>query len=277
MNMKMLAMLLAATSIASGAQAQGWETSFDGGLFATDRFSTDTEIEGSPFLGTYLGGYAGTRFGSLKFAIDGRAEFTDDRGADDVDETGPLHTAVLGARLGSQFANTYFGAFVGAGWFDGYDSEDPMRGDIYGVEVEHFLSNGASVYAQLGHVRAIGDPGDNEFIGYDAKIGYLTPVGPRTTLNFSLEQAYSSECFEDCGGDWGRYVALGVEANYKLSERVDLVGAINYATIFANTEDWGSEANLYLGVRVPFGARPTSALRTPMGGFHAAGWMEPLD
>jgi hypothetical protein len=278
MKTGMLAFVLAGAVAATGAQAQSWEGSLEGGFFLTDRTSTDTPIEDSPFLGTYFGGYASMNMGSLKFAIDGRAEFTDDKGADDVYVTGPLHTGVLGLRLGSQVSNTYFGAFAGAGWFDGYDSEDPMHGSIYGVEVEHFLGNGASVYAQLGRAKAIGDPGDNEFIGYDAKIGYLTPVNYRTTLNVSLESAYSPDCFEDCGASqWGRYTTFGLEGTYSLTDRMDLVGAITYAKITANTEDDGKSTNVYLGIRVPFGAKPKSALRTPMGAFHAAGWMAPLD
>lgn len=270
-----LAVVGAAT--ATGASAQQWESSVDAGLFSAWRSSTDTTITDSPFVGAYLGGYASTHIGSLKFAIDGRVEFLDDQGIDDVYRTGPVHAGVLGLHLGTQTGNTYYGGFVGAGLFDGYDSNSPMGGHIIGVEAEHYLAGGSSFYGQLGYARAIGSSGDNEFEGYSAKIGYLSQISDRLSLNMSLESAFSPNCFEDCGGDWGRYTAAGIEAAYSLNNRVDLVGAINYADIQANTEDSGSSANIYIGVRMPLGAKPTSALRTPMGAFNGAGWMAPLD
>ena len=43
-------------------------------------------------------------------------------------------------------------------------------------------------------------------------------------------------------------------------------------------DDTGTESTLYLGARWNFGARSEqTALTTPMGGFQAAGWMNPLD
>lgn len=278
MQMKTLVSLVAVgAAAATGASAQGWESSVDVGLFSATRSSTDTAITASPFVGTYLGGYGSTNVGSLKFAIDGRVEFLDDRGINDVYETGPVHAGVLGLHLGTQTGSTYYGGFVGAGLFDGYDSESPMGGHIFGVEAEHYLADGSSFYGQLGYAEAIGNSGDNEFRGYSAKVGYLSQLSDRLSLNMSLETAFSRDCFEDCNGDWGRYTAAGIEAAYSLNNRVDLVGAINYADIQANTEDSGSSANIYLGVRMPLGAKPKSALRTPMGAFNGAGWMAPLD
>jgi len=255
--------------------AQVWEGSIDAGLWATSRTSTDSNIEEDPFVGTYLGGYASRDFGTLKFAIDGRAEFMDDNDVNDTYESGPLKAGVLGLHLGREYGSTYVGGFAAAGLFSGYDSD---HGHMLGLEVEHFLASGGSVYGQLGYAKAIGDEGDNEFKGYNLKVGYQNQITDRVNLGFSLETAYSPNCFEDCGNDqWGRYTAATIEAAYALNPRLDLVGAVSYASIHANDEDSAESANLYLGVRVPFGNKPKSALRTPMGAFHGAGWMYPLD
>lgn len=271
--------LAAAISLAAPAAfAQAWEGSLETGLWATSRTSTDTEIDDDPFVGAYLGGYGSRDIGSLKFAIDGRVEFLDDKSVNDTYETGPVHAGVLGVHLGREVGSTYYGAFAGVGMFDGYESEDPMDGHILGVEVEHYLASGGSVYGQLGYAKAIGYNGDNEFKGYNLKVGYQNKITDRVSLGLSLETAYSPNCFEDCGSDqWGRYTAATIEGAYALNDRLDLVGAVSYASIHANDEDSAESANLYLGVRMPLGAKPKSALRTPMGAFNGAGWMQPLD
>jgi hypothetical protein len=272
-----LALAMAGIVAATGAQAQGWQSSVEAGFQMTDRTNTVNNVINSPYFGGYLAGYGGVNLGRVALAFDGRAEFTDDRGFNNVNATGPLHTGVVGARAGTRFSNLYVGAFAGLGFFDGKNSDSPMQGSIYGVEAEYFLPHGGSLYAQLGQARAVGAPGDNEFEGYDYRIGYLIQVSDRTTIDVSAEHAYSSRCFQDCG-DAGRNVVFGLEAVHRLTARIDLVGSIDYAHVTTNVKaDHVTSMDVYVGVRVPLGARPTSALRTPMGAFQAASWMHPMD
>jgi hypothetical protein len=273
-----LALALAGFAAVSGAQAQGFAGSVEGGFQMTDRTNTANNIVNSPYFGGYLAGYGSLGLGRVALAFDGRGEFTYDRGYDNVLATGPLHTGVVGARAGTRFGNIYVGAFAGIGFFDGRDSDQPMRGSIYGIETEYFLPGGGSLYAQLGQARAIGsDAEDNEFDGIDYKIGALFPVNAKSTVEISAEHAISSQCFQDCG-DLGRNVVFGLEGVRRLTDRIDLVGTIDYAHVTTNAKaTHATSMDVFVGIRVPLGARPTSALRTPMAAFQAASWMHPTD
>lgn len=256
------------------ASANEWETQLGGGLMLSERTSTDTDIVGSPFVGAYLEGYGAREFGNLRFAIDGRIEGIDDEGLNDVYESGPVQTGVVGIHFGTHVNGTLLGAYAGYGYFDGYDSNN---GWTVGIEAERAVGNG-SVFAQLGYVDAIGDEGDNEFQGANVRLGYEGQISNNWRGLAAFEYAFSSDCFEDCGGDWGRYVAAEFGAVYAMKNDWEMVTSLRISTITANTEDTGTDNTLYLGFRKNFGGkRPSSALRTPMGGFHAAGWMEPLD
>jgi len=260
------------------ANSQGWSTEVEGGIWSAARTSSDTDIEGSPFFGGYFAGYSSGTVGNFNVAIDGRFELLDDQGADDVYVTGPLHTGVLGVHVGRETGAGYFGGYAAAGWFDGYDSESPMSGYITGIEMTRNLANGGALYGQAGYAVAIGDPGDNEFMGPAAKFGIMTELGNGMGLDLSFEYAKSPDCFEDCGsGQWGRYIALNVEVTYGLNNQMDLVGDYSLQQITANDEDYGTSNNVYVGIRVPLGDKAKTGLRTPMGAFNAAGWMAPLD
>ena len=282
MTMKLLlSAAISCLAVAHGAAAADWESSIEGGVFSTSRSSTDTDIDGSPFYGAYVGGYAATEIGGgYRFAIDGRVEKNGDSGNNDVYYTGPTTTGAFGVHVGREFSFAYLGAYAGAGLFTGYDdASDAGRtavGTTLGFEVEKAIWRGKA-YGQIGYVSANGDSGDNEFEGYDITLGYAAQVTDRFGMNLFLEQAYSGSCFEDCGGDWGRYRAGTLEVNYSVNDKLDVVGAVSRRLITANSEDKADETNVYLGVRMAFGAKPTSNLRTPMGGFQAAGWMAPLD
>ncbi len=257
-------------------QAAEWETELGAGIFVSERSSSDTIIEGSPFLGTYLEGYAARQFGGLRFSVDGRGELTDDEGADSPFVSGPLHTGVIGLHLGKHVNNTLVGGYAAIGFFDGYDSESPMDGFTLGIEAEHVVGNGA-FFGQIGYVEAIGDPGDNEFQGPNVRVGYHTDISERLSGMAAIEYAYSGSCFEDCLGDWGKYFGAEIALRYEFADDWEAVGGARFSSITANTEDTGSDSTFYFGVSRSFGKRPTSGLRTPMGGFHAAGWMHPLD
>ena len=259
------------------AIANEWETQVGAGLQLSGRTSTDTDIEGSPFFGGYIEGYAAREFGALRFAVDGRGEMIDDKGKDDTYVTGPVHTGVLGVHLGTMVGQTLVGAYAGIGWFDGYDDDSPMSGWTAGVEAEHPFGNG-SIFGQIGYAEAIGDEADNEFQGVNARVGIESQLAPNWRGMAALEYAYSPDCFEDCGSSqWGKYIAAEFGVTRALQNGFDVVAKVRVAQIVANTEDTGKDNTLYVGFTKSFGKRPTSALRTPMGAFHAAGWMEPLD
>jgi predicted porin len=152
-----------------------------------------------------------------------------------------------------------------------------MTGWTAGLEAEYKVGNG-SVFGQIGYVEAIGDPGDNEFEGVNVRAGYQNQLAENWRGFLALEFAESNDCFEDCGGDWGRYTAAELGAEYSFENDWKLYSSLRIASIVANTEDTGTDNTLYFGFRKSFGSKPvSSALRTPLGGFYAAGWMEPLD
>lgn len=274
----MLCLLVAGIASASAAQAQSWEGYLQGGLAMTDRISTTHDIFNSPYFGTFIGGYGAANVGAFRFAVDGQAEFVDTRGTSNVLLTGPLHSGVVGAHIGAQFGQAYVGAFAGGGWFDAAGSSKPKQGSIYGLEAEWYLPNGGSLYAQYGQARAIAVAGDNEFDGYDIKIGAMLPAGDRLTIDISAEDAFSANCFVECGVDEGRNVIFGLGATYRLTDRIDLVGNYAYSHITVNNKlDHATSSNVYVGVRIPLGARPTSALRTPVAAIQGAGWMQQLN
>lgn len=271
--------LLTAILITAGASAsaQGWSSEVEAGLFSSYRNSTDTDIDADPFTGGYVAGAFTYSMNDLRFSIDGRIETIDDEGINDVYETGPVHTGVIGLHGGRVFGSTYVGAFVGVGYFDGYDSESAMDGHIIGIEAEHAFASGLTAFGQIGYAEAIGDPGDNEFQGPALRVGLAGDISERLGYVTAFEAARSRDCFEDCGDQWGLYTAVSLELNYDISDRVELVGGVKIANIEANTEDSARATNVYLGLRLPLGNGPRSNLKTPLGAFEAAGWMHPLD
>lgn len=277
-----------------GVLAQEWSGAFDINLTSVDRFSTDTAIVGSPFLGTSVGGYA-MRYmtNGQRLMIDGRIEVINDEGNNDVDLSGPVHTGIFGIHIGrdgstsssSIIGGGYFGWYAAIGMFDGYDSVSPMFGGTIGIEHEFPLSStssasipDASAFWQLGAIAAIGDPFDNEFLGLSGRAGISTMLGSRTSLVVDVETAYSPNCFEDCGGDWGLYGSLGFELAHNLGSVGQLVFGAEHQIAVANTEDHGTSTIVSLGFRIPFGGNSgRNNLTSPIGGFNAAGWMDPLD
>lgn len=279
MNTLFIGAALAATLALPQMASADWMTQFGVGVFGSDRVNTDTDIEGSPFVGGYLDAYGSTTFANgLRFAVDGRIEIINDQGRDDPYVTGPVHSGVFGVHLGRDFGPAYVGGFAAYGLFDGYDSDAPMSGWMAGIEAERAFSDTVTGYVQVAYIEAIGDPGDNEFIGYNANIGGKVALNDRLDLGLGLETAYSPECFEDCSGDWGRSFGAVINATYAVNDLVGVTAGIRHQAIVANTEDFGADTSVFLGVTLtPGRSKPTSSLRTPIGGFVAAGWMEPLD
>ncbi|MBN2905828.1 MAG: hypothetical protein JXJ18_03860 [Rhodobacteraceae bacterium] len=275
----LVASLAAGLAVATSAPAQTWSGSVEGGLYATDRTSTDTDIEGSPFAGAYIGGMAENHFGAYRFSIDGRVEYMSDQGKDDPYVTGPVHSGVLGLHFGREFGASYVGAYVATGIFDGYNSNSPMSGSMYGLEASHTITGDVNVFGQAGYMRAIGDANDNEYKGFVARLGMSAPLTDRLNAMVSLDGGRSDDCFVDCGNQPGRYIGLTIEADYALNDKYAVVGSISHMSVYdEDDDDTGTDTSLFLGVRMNFGATGSSkALTTPISGFRAAGWMEPLD
>lgn len=112
---------LMALVVPAAAGAGSWEAEVGGGLFVSGRTNTDTEIVGNPFYGGYAEGYGATEIGALRIAVDGRFEQIDDEGLNDVYESGPVHTGVIGLHAGTYFNDLLVGVYAGSGYFDGYD------------------------------------------------------------------------------------------------------------------------------------------------------------
>jgi opacity protein-like surface antigen len=265
--------------------AQDWVGSVEGGLFSTDRTSTDTTIVDSPYTGYFVAGQTQRNFGDYRLSVDGRLEMMDDKDIDDVDKTGPVHSGVIGLHFGREFGDAYFGAFAAAGNFDGYESNSPMTGTLAGLEGSYTLPIGAVLYAQVGAMEAIGDPDDNEYVGYAARVGAKHQFNDRISAGLSYEFGQSNDCFVDCPDDEnevdepGVFSMVTLDASYAVTDQMDIVARYAYLNVFdEDDDDTGTESTFYLGARWNFGARSEqTALTTPMGGFQAAGWMEPLD
>lgn len=259
--------------------AEDWNGFVEGGLFVTGRTSTDTNIRQSAYQGIFLGTQTQRNFGDYRLSFDGRLEFIDDEGIDDVYETGPVHTAIIGLHFGREYGPAYFGGFAAAGYFDGYDSDSPMQGSIVGLEGSYDLGAATNAFAQLGYISAIGSPGDNEFKGYTARIGADHQVSDELGLGISAEFGRSPDCFVDCGDQPGEFISIALDGAYSITADVDMVARVSYARIADfDDDDVGTERNIYLGARWNIGDRSTqTALSTPMGGFQAAGWAHSLD
>lgn len=264
--------------------AQDWVGSLEGGLFSTDRTSTDSTIVDSPYTGYFVAGQTQRNFGDYRLSVDGRLEMMDDKDIDDGSATGPVHSGVIGLHFGREFGDAYFGAFAAAGKFDGNDSDSPMTGTLAGLEGSYTLPIGAVLYAQGGAMEAIGHSGDQEYVGYAARVGAKHQFNDRISAGLGYEFGRSNECFVDCPHEGevdepGVFSMVTLDASYAVTDQMDIVARYAYLNVFdEDDDDTGTESTFYLGARWNFGARSEqTALTTPMGGFQAAGWMGPLD
>ena len=274
-----LSAILASTTLVGSAGAQGWSGNIEGGFFGTDRTSTDTDIEGSPFSGLYLGGQAQMNYGSTMVSIDGRYEVIDDQGLNYTYESGPVHGGVLGLHVGQEFGAAFVGVFAAAGYFDAYEQDGPESGTILGLEASYALPSNTKLYAQIGAVEAIGDPNDNEYVGYAGRLGAMHDYSEAISVGASFEFGQSDDCFVDCGDQPGEFTSFTLDGAYAVSSNIDAVGSIMYMDVYdEDDDDTGTDLSVFIGLRMNLGGTASnSALTTPMGAFRAAGWMEPLD
>ena len=136
-------------------------------------------------------------------------------------------------------------------------------------------------FAQLGYADIVGDEDDNEFTGPFARFGYSSEVGNGWAWNATADFGLSINCFEDCGDDEGGfYAGVGAEVSYDINDKLEAYGAVNYRHIEGEDDDdaTGTQTNVYLGLRLPFGGGNGSPIpSTPRAPFEAANWMEQLD
>ena len=259
--------------------AQTYSGSIEGGFASSDRFSTEDDIEVNPLRGGYIGGHGQVDINNFRLSINGRFEAFDDEGTDEPDETGPLHSGVLSLHAGYQFGSTYLGAFTTRGFFDGDVSENPVVGSLYGVEASVALNDVATAFVQIGQIEAIGDEDDNEFVGNTTRVGLNVAATDRVSAGFSAERGFSGDCFVDCGDEPGEFTSVTLDAAYALTDDIDLTGSVMVMDVVDfDDPDNARDTSIFLGARYNFGkSGGATALTAPMGGFRAAGWMEPLD
>ena len=264
--------------------AQDWVGSVEGGLFSTARTSTESSIVDSPYTGYFVAAQTQRNFGDYRLSVDGRLEMMDDKDINDIEYTGPVHSGIIGLHFGGEFGDAYFGAFVAAGYFDGFASESPMKGTLAGLEGSYTLPVGEVLYAQVGAMEAIGGGNDNKYVGYAARVGAKHQFNDRISAGLSYEFGQSNDCFVDCGREPGEvepgeFSMATLDASYAVTDQMDIVARYAYLDVFDEDDsDTGTASTFYLGARWNFGARSEqTALTTPMGGFEAAGWMDPLD
>ncbi len=273
-----LTLSLSVFALASPAFAEGWNGYVEGGLTYSDRSNTDTDIEEPNFHGGWIGGYAQTQMGDLRFAIDGRYEVIGDNGIDDTYETGPVHAGGFALHLGREAGPTYLGVLAGISLFDGYDQDGAVSGEFLGIEAEHQLNARTSVFGQIGYASLIGYEGDNEFEGTFGRIGIFRQFGEKLNATFSLDHGYSSDCFVDCGDQPGEYFGVSVEGQYALRDNLMLTGELCHLRVEDYDDpDTGKDLSVFVGLRLNFGGGSQSNLKMPVALSQAGGWMEPLD
>jgi hypothetical protein len=280
MTLKFTVPALCLSLFAAPALAQDWSISVEGGTFISSRDSTQEDIVANPLYGGYFGLAAARDFGALKVSIDGRAEFTGDQGQSDIDFTGPLHAGVLGLHLGTDVGNTYLGGFVATGFFDGYDHVRPMGGNMAGVTVAHAFSPKVDVTGQLGWAELLGDPGDNEYKGYVARIAVDAQLTDRLSGRIAVDAGRSEECFVDCSNEPGEFYGLSLALDYALNDRVTLLGGVDYLHVYDEDDnDTGTDTSLFLGARLALGAGGDTGrkITTPIQVYRVGGYMDSLD
>ena len=278
----MKTLLLSAATIALFSlplSAQQFNTSIEGGLFLSDRGSSDSDdeiVDATPFGGVFIAGQYGRSLGNgLDLGVDLRYEAIGED-TEDIDDFGRIQTGVLGVHLGTEVAaGTYAGGFIGVGYFAAEDGDDTNTGYILGGEVLKDFG-GMTGFAQLGYAVAEPDPDDNAFVGPVYRIGTAFELTPAIDMMVTYEGGTSPNIFED-DDDSGRFGFFTITGTYEINSGLEAIAAVSLDTYTANTEDEGTEANLYLGVRYTFGGGDASPLTTPMGAFKAVDWASELD
>jgi hypothetical protein len=279
-----LTAFMAITGTPATAEITG---ALDMSFIASDRKSTDTDLEGDPFKGILVNGFITKSFDN-GYRLTGDANWesisttyistTNSEENQSYYNTGPDHVGVIGLHLGRVFDPLYVGAYIASGYTNGLEEE--INGSVsFGIEAEYKLSEKVNIFAQLGKVEdAIGYDGDNEYEGRSWRLGASAQLTEKLHASLDYEYSKSDNCFEDCEGDWGDIKVVDVDITYAITDDFYLIAGFEKQKIRANTEDRADVDNLSIGVRVPFGgSNGNNNLSTPSAGYKAAGWMAPLD
>jgi hypothetical protein len=243
-------------------------------------FSTDDEEERLVENGFKASGWIGTSFGDWRVFAD--INYYDrDIGAEVFRGYAPEGARSAGLHFGRNVGEAYFGGFVGRNWFQTtlingeYNGFQP--GELYGLEGQYDLGD-VSFFGQFGQAEMIGTPGDTAFEGNFARVGVSATI-ERFSVTAEFEKGRSPDIFEDLGDGGGDYRAIGVNVDYKLTDRI--IATLNYEQmdIIANDEDSGIDEYYGLGIRIPLGdsAGKRNNLTTSYRPGLATAWAKTLD
>lgn len=277
--MKKITFAAAILLVAGAAQAQEFQGEVALSFGKAPFLSTDDDDERLSESAYQLSGWAGASFGDWKVFGDINV-YNRDIGSVDFDSYAPEGARSIGLHFGRSFGAAYVGAFLGRNEFQSDETpsgNDYVSGKLYGIEGQYEMGS-ATLFAQIGRADMVGDEDDNAFTGGFQRIGVSMSVD-QLTLTADLEQGRSPDVFEDGGGDWGEYRALGVAVDYQFSERV--IGTMSYRNmdVVANTEDNGFDDFYAIGIRIPLGAATgkRNNLTTSYYPGLAAAWAATLD
>ncbi len=276
--------LMMSMGLVSTASAQ---SAFSGSITASSMSSSVYSSDDSAVWKTF-GGYTYEGFVQGELAgFDVMADFSGLQrnigGTNNWFREAPEKSSVLGLHIGRNFGSTYVGGFAAVGQqqrtrpFSEFGNMIP--GTVFGLEAA-FNAGPATLFGQIGNMDWSEDPTDptpdNSFIGQIYRAGASMDINDRLNVMFDIESGLSPNGFEDFG-DWGQYVVAGVEVSYAFTDSASVVVGYESGTFTANTEDYGREQNLTLGLRMSFGGAGTNVLKTPGQGFAAAGWAATTD
>ena len=263
--------LVATTAIivSTSAQAEGWQTSFSGGLsMSRTTFDLAPRIAAtgpSEVFGGFLGFEGAGSAGGMSVSFDGFFEYLGD--VDAVYETGPLHSGAIGLHVGQNKAAGYLGVFAGLGFFDSWISDAPEDAAIAGVEGSIGTAAGQA-FVQLGYARAVSDQPSNDFIGPVARIGIGSDLPNGMSLKAAVEAGKKTDCVYECYFDYDPYLELTVEMQKDIAPGYGIVAGLNH---FQPGSWLASTTGIYVGFTTAIGAG-SKAPDTPKGAFKMAGW-----
>lgn len=280
MELKLLAAGMVFALAAGQVRAQAFEGEVELSFGRAPFLSTDDDDERLSDPSYKVSGWAGTAFGDWRVFGDVNV-YNRDIGAEDFSSYAPEGARSYGLHVGRNFGSAYAGAFMGRNEFqsdDTADSNSYVSGKIYGVEGQYEMG-AVTVFAQLGRAEMVIDPTDTAFVGGFQRLGVSATVD-KLTMTADLEQGHSPHIFEDSGdSNWGKYRALGVNLDYRLSERLIATASYEMMDITANSEDSGSDQFYGVGIRIPLGASTgkRNHLTTSYSPGLAASWAANLD
>jgi hypothetical protein len=251
------------------------------GLSAGSSFLTnsDDDVDDDTALTFAVDGSVSATFNDWVATFDAYAMDRDDRGLD-FEDFAPGRIASIGLHFGRDFGPHYLGAFAGQNSFQGPTGsvDTDLDGDLFGIEAAYAVSDTIVAYGHIGHAKMVQFPGDVTFDGEFWRIGAKVAVNDRIDATLEFEGGESQDIFED-DGDSGDYFVITMAGEYQLSERLIGTVSLSRMEIAANTEDFGKDTQVMVGLRVPFGAaaKERGNLSTSYRPGLAAAWAAALD